>query len=233
MVSKAIKTRVEENFFNAWSSQMAYVLGYFCADGCMFINPRGSKYISFYSVDSELILKIKRLLKTKNKISIRNRDRENWNKLFSLQIGSKKAYSDLLKLGLMTSKAKRLSLPDIPDEYLRHFVRGYFDGDGCISYGYYKRKNRAKSNFSLMVRFASASKDFLSNLSKRLSLAVGLKRGCVCRNSAGFHLIYAKKDTMKLFNFMYNSVSGREFLRRKYNKFREAFKTMGLWPSLV
>ncbi len=226
--SKNKEPKVNETFFNRWSLSMAYVLGYFCADGCMFINPGGSKYVSFYSTDNELIAKTKRLLNSKNKIAVRDRKNVNWKKLFSLQIGSKSMYSDLLKLGLMSTKAKRLSLPNIPDKYLRHFVRGYFDGDGCISHGYYKRKYRRKNNFILMARFASSSKNFLDNLSRKLSLSADLKGGCLCKNSGGFHLIYSKNDTVKLFNFMYNRVSREEFLERKYNKFQEALKILGV-----
>ena len=174
---KIIENRVNENFFHKWSAHMAYVLGYFCADGCMFMNPRGSKYAAFYSTDNGSILNIKRLLNSKNKITTRERSNANWKKLFSLQIGSKKIYSDLLKLGLSPAKADRLSLPEVPGEYLRHFVRGYFDGDGCVSYGYYKRKNRSRKFFLLMVRFASGSKNFLGNLLRTLSLTANLKGG--------------------------------------------------------
>ena len=39
---------INVDFFKTWSSQMAYVLGYFCADGCMFVNSGGSKYIFLF-----------------------------------------------------------------------------------------------------------------------------------------------------------------------------------------
>ncbi|MCX5712302.1 MAG: LAGLIDADG family homing endonuclease, partial [Candidatus Omnitrophica bacterium] len=112
--------------------------GFFCADGCMFINPRGSRYIAFYSTDRELIYKISRLLRSRNKISVRKRSNPSWKESFCLQIGSKEIYNTLLKLGLKPAKANRLSLPEIPRKYFRHFVRGYFDGAGCVSHGYYK-----------------------------------------------------------------------------------------------
>ena len=35
-----------------------------------------------------------------------------------------------------------LHIPNIPRELIRHFVRGYFDGDGCITGGVYKDKNK-------------------------------------------------------------------------------------------
>jgi len=215
------------DFFSHWSPEMTYVLGYFCADGCMFVNPRGAKYIAFYSTDRELIVKIRELLGSHNKITVRKRSNPKWNDLFALQIGSKKIYSDLVSLGLQTNKARRLSLPDIPDAYVRHFVRGYFDGDGCISYGYYKRKNRNKTSQSVMVRFASCSKNFLENLSRNVSLVAGIGRGGISKNSSGYHLVYAKNDSSKLFNFMYNNVSSKQYLKRKHTKFQEAVNAIG------
>jgi len=223
-----MKSRVNESFFENWSNEMAYVVGFFCADGSMFINPRGSKYVAFYSTDKELILKIRRVLNSKNKIGIRKRSYLNWKKLCSLQIGSAKMYADLLKLGLIPNKAKRLSLPDVPSAYLGHFIRGYFDGDGCISFGYYKRKNSViRNKFSLLIRFASGSRNFLGNLSKKLSLAIDLKGGSIFKNTGGFHLSYSKKDSVKLFNFMYNRDSCGLYLKRKFNKFQKAFKIRG------
>jgi hypothetical protein len=55
------KGNLNVDFFKKWSTEMAYVLGYFAADGCMFINPRGSKYVSFTSTDREILEKVKRL----------------------------------------------------------------------------------------------------------------------------------------------------------------------------
>lgn len=211
-------------FFKTWSAEMAYTLGYFCADGCMYKNSGGSKYISFSSTDKEILEKVKRMLNSKHKLGLRKRYNKNWKNLFSLQIGSKEMYKDLIRMGFMSNKEFRLKLPNVPKKYIRHFVRGYFDGDGCISYGYYKRKNRNKKIFSLMVRFASGSKDFLKNLSRRISLAIDLKEGYLSKNGKSFHLIYSKKESIRLFLYMYSNISEGQYLERKYNKFQKAIK---------
>src|SRR3989338_4819696 len=44
---KIQRNRINVGFFKKWSSEMAYVLGFFAADGCMYINPRGSRYFCF------------------------------------------------------------------------------------------------------------------------------------------------------------------------------------------
>ena len=66
------KTR-NENFFKVWTPDMAYVLGFFAADGSMNRNKRGGHYIEFQITDGDLLEKIRTLLQSNNKIAIRNR----------------------------------------------------------------------------------------------------------------------------------------------------------------
>ena len=66
-----------EDFFKKWSSEMAYVLGFFCADGSMITNKRGSHYLEYYITDKDLIFKIKKALGSNHKIS--EKQRENIN----------------------------------------------------------------------------------------------------------------------------------------------------------
>lgn len=53
---------------------------------------------------------------------------------------STKMCSDLIKLGCVPRKSLILQFPDIPSSVTRHFVRGYFDGDGCASWHNKKMK---------------------------------------------------------------------------------------------
>lgn len=212
----------KEDFFETWSPKMAYVLGYFAADGCMFVNPRGSKYVSFSSTDWEILEKVKRLLRSKHKISVKKRYNKNWKDSYFIQIGSKKMYDDLLKLGFMPKKENRLRFPDTPKEYINHFVRGYFDGDGSVMYGYFKRKDRNNNITSyLSTCFAHANLSFLKKLSEVLRNNAGLEGGYLDKKSK--HLNYSKLDSKRLFDYIYNGASKAQYLERKYNKFVEAF----------
>lgn len=211
------------DFFKKWSSEMAYVLGYFCADGGMFINSGGSKYIHFVSTDLELLEKIKCVLKSKHKIALKRKGNGNWKNTFLLQIGSKEIYDDLVKLGLSPNKEYRLKLPNMPNKYLRHFVRGYFDGDGCISYNhFFKLKNRNNKFVHQQVIFAAANKDFVSVLANKLSKVASLTHPCLksARDRNSHYLTYYRKDEiLKVFKFMYDNVLPSLYLTRKYNKF--------------
>ena len=62
---------VNEDFFKNWSPEMAYVLGYFIADGYMFINSGNSRYIALVSTDYDLIFKVRKMLNSTQKINVR------------------------------------------------------------------------------------------------------------------------------------------------------------------
>lgn len=50
-----------------------------------------------------------------------------------LSFSSKEIVDGLIKNFLVTGlKSCRLELPPLDDENLRHYIRGYFDGDGCL-----------------------------------------------------------------------------------------------------
>ncbi len=222
------RIQVNENFFKKWSPEMAYVLGYFTADGCMFINPRGSRYIGFYSTDYELILKVRKILNSKHKIGVWEYENLKWKKRYQIQIGSKRMYQDLTNHGLMPNKSKVLKLPSIPKTYFRHFVRGYFDGDGGISLGNYFKKDRNKPTFILHTHFVSGSKYFLKNFFKTLKKQAKLRGGCIYyKKSDCIALSFSIKDSLRLCKFMYESVQSDKFLERKYNIFQKALNHWG------
>lgn len=56
----------------------------------------------------------------------------------SIHVCSRPMHQSLVAKGLSSGKAETLEWPDLPDTLLRHFLRGYVDGDGC--FGYYHRR---------------------------------------------------------------------------------------------
>lgn len=199
---------------------MAYVLGFFTADGNMIENKRGAHFIEFQITDKDLLYKIRDLLGSNHKITERNRNKK-WKKSFRLQIGSKVIFNDLLKLGLTPNKSKTIDLPIVPDKYLPHFVRGYFDGDGNVVSGYFDRCDRKNKAYVLTTRFTSGSELILNNLKNNLSRLLGTTGSSHHRDNT-WRLNYSINDSKKLFRFMYNDdrVDGLIYLERKYRIYK-------------
>ena len=228
------KAGINVDFFKTWSAEMAYVLGYFAADGGMFINSGGSKYIQFTSTDKEILIKIRKALEAVQKIGVKKKSLKNpkHKTCYLLQLGSKEMYDDLLKLGFSPKKDTTLNFPKVPNKYLSHFIRGYFDGDGSISFGTYKRKARGyRSTFYLSSCFVSGSKGFLDKLSRQLRLFANLGKGYLMRkgDTNAYQLSYSTNDTKKLFEYMYKDTNPETsfYLERKYNRFIDVLNTRG------
>lgn len=66
-----IARKKDDNFFKKWSPEMAYVIGFFTADGCMIRNKRGAHFIEFQITDKDILIKIRKVLQSNHKISIR------------------------------------------------------------------------------------------------------------------------------------------------------------------
>ena len=130
-----VKFRVNQNLFSRWSRGMAYVLGFFCADGCMIDGSamRG-KYIIFYNTDREILEKIKIVLDAEHKIYERKDTAMSTKRkrYYMLKIGNHKLYNDLLLLGITPNKSLNLQMPPVPNNFFNAFVRGYLDGDWCL-----------------------------------------------------------------------------------------------------
>jgi len=210
-----------ENFFKIWTPEMAYVLGFFTADGNMIKNKRGAHFISIEIIDLDILEKIREVIGSNHKISIRKKQFPEKDS-YRLQVGSKKMFSDLFEMGITPNKSKRILLPKIPQKYFSHFLRGYFDGDGCINFGTYFRKDRNSVKFLLASHFTSGSKVFLEGLLNKIREAFNTKTGFIRTKNGAFDLTLSTNDSKKLFSLMYGNIENSLFLERKYNKFRKA-----------
>jgi len=199
---------------------MAYVLGFFFADGSYDVNPRGSEYFSFQITDKKLLHDIRDALGSDHKISVRPPRNPNDSIQYRLQIGSKEMCADLQKLGVSKNKSHTATFPKVPKKYVGAFIHGYFDGDGNVWSGV-THKQRKVQGMTLLTGFTSCSEKFLVGLQSQ-NQKHGLGKGSLfkLKNNNAFRLQYSAKDSIILFNLMYDSLScNRLSLQRKKKVF--------------
>ncbi|MFA5776950.1 MAG: LAGLIDADG family homing endonuclease [Parcubacteria group bacterium] len=219
-----IKYAVNENFFKKWSPEMTYILGYFYADGSMEdASYLRGKYIRVSSIDKSTILKIRNWLKSKHTIVKINPPTNNGHKRYLLRIGNHTLYNDLIKLGLYPNKSLTVKFPNIPQKYFNHFVRGYFDGDGCVRICMRKGKRQKLVISKLSTVFTCGSKEFLEKLAKQLNENIKTKNIKVYNGCKSYMLCYSTEDSVKLFKFLYRNLNKNDFLERKFDRFRDYF----------
>ena len=192
------KYGINEFFFDKWTPKMAYVLGFWFADG--YMRKEKSYRITFSSKDEEILLQIRNAMKSTHPIRI---DREEY---YHISLCSKHLYEALVKLGGHRKKSKTISFPSIPNILLRDFIRGYFDGDGSVFFVNYLRTKDGKRTRELRTNFTSGSKGFLQKLmmvlNREISLPQNKKLG-VFNGGSSLKLGYAMKDSDALLHYMY------------------------------
>ena len=205
---------------------MAYVLGFFSADGYITVNRRGGQFWCIQITDRKLLGQIKKAIKSEHKISFR-RSKGNESDLYRLQIGSIEMCDDLRKLGFSERKTKSLAVPNVPYKYFADFARGYFDGDGNVWIGFLNKK-RNRPVLALKTMFTSCSLDFLKQFHSKLR-GFGAEGGSVYVSKGNYsRLQFSSNDSLKLYDFMYNhniKDLGGLYLNRKkkiFEKFKNA-----------
>ena len=136
------KYSVNENFFTKINTEeKAYILGFVCADGHVTTD---RLCITVAKKDSDILYKIKKVLNSNHPIKEVERQNpysQSTNKVLSLatlMIGSVELVKPLIAMGLTSNKTYTLDgniMKYIPRYLTRDFLRGYFDGDGNISFG--------------------------------------------------------------------------------------------------
>lgn len=143
-LSASRKNMLNESYFETIDTESkAYWLGFLFADGCVRKihdkNGRskgGSVELTLKAADKYHIQNFLDDISSNAPIS----DKEvtlNGNKYLAVRtvVSSIKMVTDLIKQGCVENKSLVLVPPsNIPDELVHHFVRGYFDGDGCVAF---------------------------------------------------------------------------------------------------
>ena len=129
------KYSVDEKYFdNIDLEAKAYILGFIAADGYVVHN---RFIISINSQDKNILEKIKYEMKSTHPIVNFIKDEKYLHS--KLSINSVKLCSKLAEYELLSPKSLSMEniVKYIPEDLVFHFMRGYFDGDGCIHYNEY------------------------------------------------------------------------------------------------
>ena len=195
------KYNINQDYFKTWSRNMAYLLGFWFADGCIY----GGKIfdITVGMKDKYIIKKFAEELQYEGNIQDAV-DKQACRINFSCKV----IYDDLVKLGGCECKSLVIEFPIVPEEYLSDFIRGYFDGDGSVFERKEKRINSA---------FTCGSKKFLDVLLDILREKAGIVGGSYDKSSMS--LRFGNRDTLKLGEYLYQN-NPELFLLRKKQKFK-------------
>lgn len=207
------------NALRTWSSDVAYAVGLFTADGCM---QKDGRHLDFTSTDKKQVETFISCLKLRTKVGIKISG--NGRRAYRVQFSDVLFYRFLAEIGLSPAKSKIIRKVDIPDIYFRDFLRGLFDGDGT-TYAHYD--SVFKRSFRFYISFASASPEFIRWLQSAIRRFLPVT-GSVSRTKATSYsqLRFSKEDAVRVAKYMYWKPSVPK-LRRKHLKISRSMRIIG------
>ncbi|XLP24534.1 LAGLIDADG family homing endonuclease [Bacillus toyonensis] len=178
---------------------MAYILGFIAADGVI---QKENQCVSISQKESYILEDIKKELNT-NQPLYQNKK----TGVHMLNINSRIIKDDLMNIhGIMPCKSFNIEFPFVPEEYLHHFVRGYFDGDGHVnSHKYFVSFVGGSYNFM------NSFKGILENNKFQLSFVDKEKQ---------YRIYLSGKENVNKFSKWIYKDKGL-YLERKYNIFQQ------------
>lgn len=200
------------------TEEKAYWLGFLYADGCIMKNKNNLKLSLALSVEDMGHLNLfKSFLNTNAPIYVY--DGNHNNKYCRLQIFDNHMCEQLINKGVYIKKTEIITFPQFLDESLiRHFIRGYVDGDGCITY-YKHNKNQNHLTFALKIcstreMLESIHKFLPTNKSSEYPTLEKRRKNEVNNYSVSYG---GNIQTLNILNYLYDNTN--IYLQRKYERY--------------
>lgn len=196
------------------TEEKAYWLGLLYADGNVSYD-RTSIALRLKEEDLYHIESFKKFLNASNKIHRKIKD----NKYISYELAfrSKKMRNSLIDKGCFPRKSEILKFPtekQVPKHLIHHFIRGYFDGDGCIT--------TSNNGTGVSVEILGC-KDFLSDLIQldlfKRNKLYSFKHSDVKRVS------YSGAKAINILNYIYKDAT--IYLHRKHDRYNQWLRRLG------
>lgn len=223
------KIHLNEFYFdNINTEYKAYFLGFLWADGCNILH-RNRISVVIHFKDYELLRKLNDLIYDSDAIKIQRRNGysghfikgkfcRNTGNSIRLDINSKYMSSKLNSYGMIPRKSSVVEFPPedvLPRDLQRHFIRGYFDGDGSI------------------IKYKKIGKGYSIKIASSHAFCVELKSVVLNKTALNFYL-YNYKDKYSTLGLggTYNSKifcdwiysDSNIYMDRKYKKYLEVVK---------
>lgn len=197
----------DENFFDKIDTEKkAYWLGFLIADGCNY-GDRALKF-SISTTDEHMLEYFKQDIGSNAPIK---RDGKG---ISTFVVYSKKLISSLKPLGFVQRKTDKTFFPNIPVCLYHHFIRGYFDGDGCASV--FVSKGLRGKTMSAYYSMAG-TENLLSDIQAVLMDACDLKKNKLIQRKGIKVMTYGGTNQVeKIYHYLYDDAT--IFLDRKRKK---------------
>lgn len=175
------------------TEEKAYWLGFIFADGWISKQQYGEYFgITLSTKDVNHLYKLKTSMGSTYKVNSYQNDTpyKDDTQYSVYKVSSKKIVADLVDKGVFENKTNIIEPPKgVPEKLIRHFIRGYFDGDGSLSY-YVSSRNRKM--YQVKILGTESLLDYINNF---------------VEEKIGFRIprYYKRKETQTVMSYEMNS----------------------------
>lgn len=221
------KYEILEDFFDKIDTQeKAYFLGILYADGCNSTEVNTVR-ITLTEKDKDILKKLSSLIYPNNdrplgfqpgRINTFNEKQFRSRNSYVLRINNKKISQRLEMLGVTKAKTSTITFPSfLNNDLVPHFIRGYFDGDGSVSF----RKS------GQVILSMIGTKKFCKSIQKIVKQNLNIN-STICHAKKGSPMdqfaLHGNRVGIKFLNWVYKDAI--IYLNRKYNKYIEIKNTI-------
>lgn len=213
--------KINKEYFDSIDTpNKAYILGFFYADGCNF-PPKGTVSMSLQETDKEILEKIRLEIESEKPLeyldySSKNTNGYHYQNQYRLLLFSSHMSTSLSSLGMTQNKSLSLTFPNfLNEELISHFIRGYFDGDGCV---HFAQNGNCIINMTSTESFCKTIQDYVF---EKLNIHASISDAS-CHNGVTKVLQISGKNQVKTFlDFIYDDAE--LYLERKYNLYSNKY----------
>lgn len=210
----------DDSYFEKINTEKkAYYLGFLYADGCVSVLSDNNKSIILllHPDDGYILKEFLKDIRSNRPVYVNKRG------YVFITIKSVKMADDLIRFGCLPRKSLILKFPDegiVPKGLQNHFIRGYMDGDGCISTHMTKRKRKTQT-FVCEIKFIGTY-DMLNGIKKYFDSD---KNVLINKHSPkSCQISFAGRKYRNAVDLLYKNAS--VYLKRKKNKWDEFVEYM-------
>jgi len=213
------KYQIHESYFtNIESEDQAYFLGLFFADGCN-VTGNNEVRLQLQSKDRELLDQLQNNLQPGRPLLASRRDGKDYLLLTACHA---QVSADLERHGATSRKSATLKFPThLPTDILKHFVRGHFDGDGCLYFRYQNNKRSIGRAYIEGRITIVGPPSFCYPLAEYIKTELGFMPNFYTRYTSGIGemVITGNKRVRQFLMWLYTDAT--VFLSRKHQKMQD------------
>lgn len=216
------KYKLNENYFDEIDTpNKAYILGFLYADGCNCMQKR-TIHISLQEEDKQILEDMRNEIGSEKELEyIDNSNKHTfgytYKNMWRLNMFSKHMCETLENIGMMPNKSLKITFPNIDESLYSHFIRGLFDGDGCIHNG----NGRITYHCSITGTYDLCN--YLKDYFQTLGIRSNVREASNHNGITAVFEVYRKKDTKDFLDFIYKDAE--MYLDRKYKRYLECCNT--------